>query len=96
MMLRVIVYQIVCPINRTLDFKVMQPKKGGIHMRFQEKIRTILKYVSGLLAAVAIIGLIGTTSSDFLGNISYLQMVLQLVIFSCFMAASLAIYWFIK
>ena len=61
-------------------------------MRFQEKIRIILKYVSGLLAAIAVIGLIGTTGSDFLGNISYMQMVLQLIIFSCFMAASLAIY----
>ena len=70
---------------------MVQPKKGGIRMRFQEKIRTILKYVSGLLAAIAVIGLIGTTGSDFLGNISYMQMV-----FSCFMAASLAIYWFIK
>ena len=39
-------------------------------MRFQEKIRTILKYVSGLLAAISVIGLIGTTGSDFLGNIS--------------------------
>lgn len=75
---------------------MVQPKKGGIRMRFQEKIRIILKYVSGLLAAIAVIGLIGTTGSDFLGNISYLQMVLQLIIFSCFMAASLAIYWFIK
>lgn len=65
-------------------------------MRFQEKIRIILKYVSGLLAAIAVTGLIGTTGSDFLGNISYLQMVLQLIIFSCFMAASLAICWFIK
>ena len=43
-------------------------------MRFQEKIRIILKYVSGLLAAIAVIGLIGTTGSDFLGNISYMQM----------------------
>ena len=49
-------------------------------MRFQEKIRIILKYVSGLLAAIAVIGLIGTTGSDFLGNISYMQMVLQLII----------------
>ena len=49
-------------------------------MRFQEKIRIILKYVSGLLAAIAVIGLIGTTGSDFLGNISYMQMVLQLVV----------------
>ena len=71
---------------------MVQPKKGGIRMRFQEKIRII----SGLLAAIAVIGLIGTTGSDFLGNISYMQMVLQLIIFSCFMAASLAIYWFIK
>lgn len=65
-------------------------------MRFQEKIRTILKCVSGLLAAIAIIGLIGTAGSDFLGNMGYLQMVLQLIIFSCFMAVSLAICWFIK
>ena len=72
---------------------MVQPKKGGIRMRFQEKIRIILKYVSGLLAAIAVIG---TTGSDFLGDISYMQMVLQLIIFSCFMAASLAIYWFIK
>lgn len=79
-----------------MGFQVVQPKKGGIRMRFQEKIRTILKCVSGLLAAIAIIGLIGTTGSDFLGNISYLQTVLQLIIFSCFMAASLAMYWFIK
>ena len=49
---------------------MVQPKKGGIRMRFQEKIRIILKYVSGLLAAIAVIGLIGTTGSDFLGNIS--------------------------
>lgn len=75
---------------------MVQPKKGEIRMRFQEKIRTILKYVSGLLGAIAIIGLIGTTGSDFLGNISYLQMVLQLIIFSCFMGGSLAMYWFIK
>lgn len=65
-------------------------------MRFQEKIRAILKYVSGLLATIAMLGLIGTAGSDFIGNISYLQMVLQLIIFSCFMAASVAIYWFIK
>ena len=65
-------------------------------MRFQEKIRIILKYVSGLLAAIAMIGLIGTTGSDFLGKISYFQMVLQLIILICIMVASLAIYWFIK
>ena len=56
---------------------MVQPTKGGIRMRFQEKIRTILKYVSGLLAAIAVIGLIGTTGSDFLGNISYMQMLLS-------------------
>ena len=75
---------------------MVQPKKGGIRMRYQEKIRLTLKYVYGSSAALAVIGLIGTTGSDFLGNISYMQMVLQLIIFSCFMAASLAIYWFIK
>ena len=78
-----------------MDFKEEQ-LKGVICMRFQEKIRIILKYVSGLLAAIAMIGLIGTTGSDFLGNISYFQMVLQLIILICIMVASLAIYWFNK
>ena len=65
-------------------------------MRFHEKMRVIFKGISGVLAAIAIIGFMGTAGSDFLGNISYLQMLLQLVIFSCILAASLLLYWFIK
>ena len=93
------IYSIANDLSHSSDFgcKNGTTKKGEeVRMRFYEKVRAILKYISGLPAAIAIVGFIGAAGSDFLGNISYLQITLQLTIFSCLMAASLAFYWFIK
>ena len=65
-------------------------------MHMKKKLRVICKYLSGILAAVALLGFLGTLGADFLGNISYSQMLIQLLIFASFMTGSVILQWIMR
>lgn len=72
------------------------PIKGGVPMRMKKKLRIVCKYLSGILAVVALFGLLGTLGADFLGNISYTQLLIQLLICAFFMTGSVILQWIIR